>query len=102
RYAPQLRALIAGGTIRIDPPARRNEVLALIDGGLADFSVSRSTERARGWGIPVPGDPDQVIYVWWDALGNYLAALDTPAAARTSTAGGTARRGACTCSARAY
>jgi methionyl-tRNA synthetase len=34
------------------------------------------TQRARGWGIPVPGDPDQVIYVWWDALGNYLTALD--------------------------
>ena len=44
--------------------------------GCEDFSVSRSTERARGWGIPVPGDPGQVIYVWWDALGNYLTALD--------------------------
>ena len=51
-------------------------MLALIGSGLEDFSVSRSTERARGWGIPVPGDPDQVIYVWWDALGNYLTALD--------------------------
>jgi len=76
RYAGQLRALITGGTIRIEPAERRNEVLALIDGGLEDFSVSRSTERARGWGIPVPGDPGQVIYVWWDALGNYLTALD--------------------------
>jgi methionyl-tRNA synthetase len=76
RYAGQLRSLIAGGTIRIEPAERRNEVLALIDGGLEDFSVSRSTERARGWGIPVPGDPGQVIYVWWDALGNYLTALD--------------------------
>jgi methionyl-tRNA synthetase len=76
RYAAQLRDLIAGGTIRVEPAGRRNEVLALIDGGLADFSVSRSTGRARGWGIPVPGDPGQVIYVWWDALGNYLTALD--------------------------
>jgi methionyl-tRNA synthetase len=76
RYAGQLRALIGDGTIRIEPAERRNEVLALIDGGLEDFSVSRSTERARGWGIGVPGDPDQVIYVWWDALGNYLTALD--------------------------
>jgi methionyl-tRNA synthetase len=75
-YAGQLRGLIADGTIRIEPAERRNEVLALIDGGLEDFSVSRSTERARGWGIPVPGDPGQVIYVWWDALGNYLTALD--------------------------
>jgi len=76
RYAGQLRDLIQAGTIRIEPAERRNEVLALIDGGLEDFSVSRSTERARGWGIPVPGDPGQVIYVWWDALGNYLTALD--------------------------
>ena len=76
RYAGQLRGLIADGTIRIEPAQRRNEVLALIDGGLEDFSVSRSTERARGWGIPVPDDPGQVIYVWWDALGNYLTALD--------------------------
>jgi methionyl-tRNA synthetase len=76
RYAGQLRGLIADGTIRIEPAERRNEVLAIIDGGLEDFSVSRSTERARGWGIPVPGDPGQVIYVWWDALGNYLTALD--------------------------
>jgi methionyl-tRNA synthetase len=76
RYSGRLRDLIAGGTIRIEPAERRNEVLALIDGGLEDFSVSRSTERARGWGIPVPGDPGQVIYVWWDALGNYVTALD--------------------------
>ena len=76
RYTAPLRGLIADGTIRVEPAGRRNEVLALIDGGLADFSVSRSTERARGWGIPVPGDPGQVIYVWWDALGNYLTALD--------------------------
>jgi methionyl-tRNA synthetase len=76
RYADELRGLIADGTIRVEPAERRNEVLALIDGGLTDFSVSRSTARARGWGIPVPGDPSQVIYVWWDALSNYLAALD--------------------------
>ncbi len=76
RYAARLRALIAGAAIRVEPAERRNEVLALIDGGLEDFSVSRSTGRARGWGIPVPGDPGQVIYVWWDALGNYLTALD--------------------------
>ena len=50
-------------------------MLALIDGGLADFSVSRPAERAGGWGIPVPGDPAQVIYVWFDALCNYVTAL---------------------------
>ncbi|HEX3514825.1 MAG TPA: methionine--tRNA ligase [Trebonia sp.] len=76
RYSGRLRALIADGTIRIQPAERRNEVLALIDAGLADFSVSRGIERARGWGIPVPDDPGQVVYVWWDALVNYLSALD--------------------------
>lgn len=44
--------------------------------GLADFSVSRPVQRARGWGITVPDDPSQVIYVWFDALGNYITALD--------------------------
>ncbi|MEU5323360.1 methionine--tRNA ligase [Streptomyces sp. NPDC021056] len=75
RYADRLHALITDGTLRIEPAARRNEVLALIAGGLHDFSVSRSHTRARGWGISVPGDPEQVVYVWWDALGNYVTSL---------------------------
>jgi methionyl-tRNA synthetase len=75
RYAGLLRDEIGAGRLRIEPAGRRNEVLAFIDGGLADFSVSRSVRRAHGWGIPVPGDPGQVIYVWWDALGNYITAL---------------------------
>jgi methionyl-tRNA synthetase len=75
RYADQLRAAIESGRLRIEPVSRRNEVLGFIAGGLADFSVSRSVQRARGWGIPVPGDPSQVIYVWWDALGNYITSL---------------------------
>jgi methionyl-tRNA synthetase len=75
RYADQLRAVIGSGRLRIEPAERRNEVLSFIAGGLADFSISRSTARAHGWGIPVPGDPSQVIYVWWDALGNYITAL---------------------------
>ena len=75
RYAARLRDDIGAGRLRIEPAGRRNEVLAFIDGGLADFSVSRSVGRAHGWGIPVPGDASQVIYVWWDALGNYITAL---------------------------
>ena len=75
RYSGQLRAAIESGRLRIEPASRRNEVLGFIAGGLADFSVSRSVQRARGWGIPVPGDPSQVIYVWWDALGNYITSL---------------------------
>jgi methionyl-tRNA synthetase len=58
------------------PETRKNEVLSFIGAGLLDFSVSRSRARAHGWGIPVPDDPEQVIYVWFDALGNYITALD--------------------------
>jgi methionyl-tRNA synthetase len=76
RYQHQLHDLISSGQLRIEPAARRKEVLGFIAAGLEDFSISRSTSRARGWGIPVPDDPDQVIYVWWDALGSYLTALD--------------------------
>jgi methionyl-tRNA synthetase len=75
RYQEQLHDLITSGRLMIEPAARRNEVLGFIAAGLEDFSASRSNERARGWGIAVPGDPSQVIYVWWDALGNYITAL---------------------------
>jgi methionyl-tRNA synthetase len=75
RYQDRLRELVASGELRIEPAVRRNEVLGFIDGGLEDFSVSRSRTRARGWGIGVPGDPDQVVYVWFDALANYITAL---------------------------
>ncbi|GAB3405961.1 methionine--tRNA ligase [Flindersiella endophytica] len=76
RYEDQLRELYRTGQIRVEPKVRENEVLAFIERGLRDFSVSRSVRRARGWGIPVPGDPSQVTYVWFDALGNYITALD--------------------------
>ena len=75
RYAGPLREAISSGRLRIEPAGRRHEVLAFIDAGLADFSVSRPAERAGGWGIPVPDDPSQVIYVWFDALCNYVTAL---------------------------
>ncbi len=76
RYRDRLEELIESGRLRILPEFHAREVLAFVGGGLHDFSVSRSQSRARGWGIPVPGDPEQVIYVWWDALGNYINALD--------------------------
>ncbi|MFE9808755.1 methionine--tRNA ligase [Streptomyces sp. NPDC005548] len=75
RHAERLHELISDGVLRVEPAVRRNEVLALIESGLHDFSVSRSQVRARGWGIPVPDDPGQVVYVWWDALGNYVTSL---------------------------
>ncbi|GAB3749528.1 methionine--tRNA ligase [Microlunatus parietis] len=75
RYAAAIRTLISSGEVRIEPEPRRNEILGLIDAGLPDVSVSRPAARADGWGIGVPGDPGQVIYVWWDALANYLTSL---------------------------
>jgi methionyl-tRNA synthetase len=56
----------------IRPEARRNEVLSFVRGGLRDLSISRST---FSWGIPVPDDPKHVVYVWLDALANYITAL---------------------------
>ncbi|HKE66584.1 MAG TPA: methionine--tRNA ligase [Micromonosporaceae bacterium] len=75
RYAPRIEAAIESGELTVAPDARRNEVLSFIRAGLRDLSISRSQARARGWGIPVPGDPEQVVYVWWDALGNYVTSL---------------------------
>jgi methionyl-tRNA synthetase len=75
RYAGTLHELLSTGRLRVEPAARRNEALAFIAAGLDDFSISRSTQRAHGWGIPVPGDPGQVMYVWWDALCNYISSL---------------------------
>ncbi|NDL55947.1 methionine--tRNA ligase [Phytoactinopolyspora mesophila] len=76
RYAGELLDVIESGRVRVEPVQRRHEVLAFIRSGLNDFSVSRPAERSGGWGIPVPGDPAQTIYVWWDALANYVSALD--------------------------
>jgi methionyl-tRNA synthetase len=75
RYQQHLERLIVGGRLTIRPQPFADEVLSFIRGGLDDISVSRPVERARGWGIPVPGDPTQVIYVWFDALASYLSGL---------------------------
>jgi methionyl-tRNA synthetase len=75
RYQGPLLALLEGENIDIVPSTRRNEVLSFVRGGLEDISISRSAQRARGWGIPVPDDPSQVMYVWMDALTNYITAL---------------------------
>jgi methionyl-tRNA synthetase len=74
-YQQKLEELISNDTIKIIPESRKNETLAFIKGGLEDFSISRSKERARGWGVPVPGDESQIMYVWFDALSNYINAL---------------------------
>lgn len=75
RHTQAVLEAIESDRLQIEPEGRRNEVLAFVRAGLQDISVSRSAQRARGWGIPVPGDPDQVIYVWYDALSNYITSL---------------------------
>jgi methionyl-tRNA synthetase len=75
RYQDQILEMLTSGRLRITPGTRLNEVMSFVRGGLADISISRSVARARGWGIEVPGDPGQVMYVWIDALTNYVNGL---------------------------
>lgn len=75
-YQKQLEKLVESDEIKIIPTHRKNEVLSFIRGGLEDFSISRSKERAENWGVPVPNDESQIMYVWVDALSNYITALD--------------------------
>ncbi|RMD64067.1 MAG: methionine--tRNA ligase [Alphaproteobacteria bacterium] len=59
----------------IGPETRRNEVISFVKSGLKDLSISRTTFK---WGVPVPGDPDHIMYVWLDALTNYITAVGYP------------------------
>ena len=78
KYQEKLEKLLVDDVLKIVPTSRKNEMLAFIRGGLEDFSVSRSVARAHGWGIPVPGDDTQIMYVWFDALINYLTGTGFP------------------------
>lgn len=71
-FVPQLIAHYRTDLSALQPESARNEVLAFLEGGVSDLSISRST---FDWGIPVPWDPKQVIYVWFDALLNYATAV---------------------------
>ncbi|MBA3659909.1 MAG: class I tRNA ligase family protein, partial [Gemmatimonadales bacterium] len=75
RYRDRLLELITSSEFRIEPSIRRNEVLRLLESGLQDISVSRVRQP---WGIPFPSDPEQTVYVWFDALINYLSATGFP------------------------
>lgn len=75
KYQDQLRQLISSGELQIVSTQYQNEMLGFIDQGLEDFSISRSVDRARGFGVPVPGDETQIMYVWFDALMIYMTAL---------------------------
>jgi methionyl-tRNA synthetase len=72
RYTDRLLAHYREHPDFIWPQQRRNEVVAFVEQGLRDLSISRSSIK---WGIPFPGNPDHVIYVWMDALTNYISAL---------------------------
>jgi methionyl-tRNA synthetase len=75
QYQDKIKELIETDTVKIIPESRKNEVLSFINSGLQDFCISRTSERAKGWGIDVPGDSTQKIWVWFDALSNYINAL---------------------------
>jgi len=75
RYQKDLEKIIEKDEIEIFPRERKNEILNFVKLGLEDFSISRPRERMRGWGIPVPNDKSQIIYVWFDALTNYISAI---------------------------
>jgi methionyl-tRNA synthetase len=72
-YLPRLKKIISAGELQIWPVSKANEALGLIEQGLEDFSVSRQSVK---WGIPLPFDTKQTIYVWIEALSNYITALD--------------------------
>lgn len=76
-FGDQIKESIEGGMMKIVPEARANEVKKFIDFGLEDISISREAKR-MSWGIPVPGDESQVMYVWFEALMNYITTLDYP------------------------
>src|SRR5258708_251599 len=75
KYEKRIRDLIASDAVFVTPEKIKNEMLAFIDRGLEDFSISRSLSRARGVGVPVPNDSDQVMYVWFDALAIYITGI---------------------------
>ncbi len=75
KYQNQLLKIIDSDKYEIAPLFRKNEVLSFIKSGLEDFSVSRSNERAKNWGVPVPNDNTQRMYVWFDALNIYQSGI---------------------------
>lgn len=74
KYTDTIKEKIRSDELKIYPETRKNEILALLERGLDDISFSRPVSKVS-WGIPVPGDESQVMYVWCDALSNYITAL---------------------------
>ncbi len=76
-YSDKIRDAIEKDELKIVPKTRRNETLSLLKEGLSDISISRPKDKLS-WGVPVPGDKDQVMYVWFEALMNYITVLGYP------------------------
>lgn len=76
-FSEQIKEAITTGKMKILPESRANEFLNLLKDGLLDVSISRP-KKTVSWGVPVPDDPNQVMYVWIDALSNYLTVLGYP------------------------
>ncbi len=76
-YNEEILRLVESDKLRILPETRKNEILSLLREGLDDISISRPKDKID-WGIPVPGDKDQVMYVWFEALLNYITVLGYP------------------------
>jgi methionyl-tRNA synthetase len=74
-YQDRLINLLEKDELRIVPATRKNEVLSFLKQPLQDISISRSNERAKNWGVPVPGDDTQRVYVWFDALNIYQSGI---------------------------
>lgn len=84
KYQEALLALYESQPDFVVPSERLNEIRVFVAGGLKDFSISRRKEKLP-WGVPVPGDDEHVMYVWFDALVNYLSAFGWPEGEETST-----------------
>ncbi len=76
RYSDTIKEKLMSGEVKITPEFRQNEMIAMIGDGLEDVSFSR-TKKQLTWGIPVPNDPEHVMYVWCDALTNYISGVST-------------------------
>lgn len=76
-FTDQVRSAITNDEMQIIPEFRKKEFLELMKDGLRDVSISRPRKNLS-WGVPVPGDPEQIMYVWLDALANYITVLGYP------------------------
>ncbi len=75
RYQRDIQKLLSLDILKIYPESRKNEILSFLKEPLHDISISRSNERAKNWGVPVPGDETQRMYVWFDALNIYQSGI---------------------------